>query len=286
MDSWSFCAAIAWKLLCLPWACLPKSVRAHCLLVATFCSHHCHIALITSLPCLEHLITATTMCLGWQVPRLELRLQKDCDCGWVKRQQIPMQPQALENPSTRAGGCPKEAMLSCLCWNWLLAEPVAQWKEEPTLEQVWCWKDLKQPAPEWWTLWEGPSGAAVHGELEAMGGTQIGEVQGGLSLWVLCQSREQCETALQCVLKAAGPTLTQLWSPIAPHTTNTSHVLSDHPKRWSPKSQTKLSQWRSVDNLQAWCTDHRNDTYVLRAKDGKGWWLRRLYWVVCDLSMR
>lgn len=65
MDSCSFCAAVAWKLLCLPWACLPESVRAHCLVVASFCSHCYHTALITSLLCLEHLITATTVCLGW-----------------------------------------------------------------------------------------------------------------------------------------------------------------------------------------------------------------------------
>lgn len=116
MDSCSFCAAVTWKLLGLPWACLPESVRAHCFSVATFCSHCCHTALITSLLCLEHLISATVMCLGWQVPRAVLphwagwsSSQKDCDlCMGQGTAETELQP--VEKPSTRAGGYPKEAM--------------------------------------------------------------------------------------------------------------------------------------------------------------------------------
>lgn len=78
----------------------------------------------------------------------------------------------------------------------------------------------------------------------------------------LCQSRGECETAMQAVGKAAGPNQSQLWCPIAVVHHTTSPVLSDHHERWSPKSQTKRSQWTPVDNLQAWCTDDRNDIYI------------------------
>ena len=70
------------------------------------------------------------------------------------RQVVPLQPmkvdggadihlQSLEEPmleqmETPEGGCdpvgsPRQS--------WLLAGPVASWREEPTLEQV-CWQDL------------------------------------------------------------------------------------------------------------------------------------------------
>lgn len=71
--------------------------------------------------------------------------------------------------------------LGRLRWNRFLAEPVAQWKEKSTLEQV-CWKNLKQPVPEGLTLWKEPNGAAVCAELQPMGKTHTGKVQGGLSL--------------------------------------------------------------------------------------------------------
>lgn len=231
------------------------------------------------------------MCLGWQVPRAVLphwagwsSSPKIVTCGWVNgAAETELQP--AENPSTAAGGCPKEAMMPWrLCWNRLLAEPAVQWKEESTLEQV-CWKNLKQAVPEGLTPRKGLSGAAVHEELQAVGRKHTGEVQGGLCLWVGPYARagrvwdchagcgEGCRTQPDSVLVSNSS---------IHHTT--SPVLSDHHERWSPKSQTKRSQWTSVDNLQAWCTEDRNDIYILEQRMG-WWWLRRLYWRVCNLSI-
>lgn len=64
---------------------------------------------------------------------------------------------------------------------------------------------------------------------------------------------------------------------------STSPVLSDHYKRWSPKSQTKSTQWTSMDNLQMFHRGGPQTTemiavYYIKGWEG-GWWVMRMSWI-------
>lgn len=138
MDSCSFCAAIACKLLCLPWATFPEAVRAHCWLVATVCSPCCHTALIASLPCLEPLITAPAMWLGWQVPRAALPRRAGCSCSQGHCElcrsagAAQTELQLLHSPAWDRGGQGGPGALGSPYWNTLPSSV----ELEPTLEQA------------------------------------------------------------------------------------------------------------------------------------------------------
>lgn len=262
MDSCSFCAAIAWKLLCLPWACLPESVRAQCLLVATFCAHCCHIALITSLPCLEHLIRATTMCPG-RCPGQHChtgqagapaRRTVTVDESRGSRDQVSWRTQAPEQVGARRRPrCPGTSAL----------EQAPGRTCGPTERRVHTGADVPEGLE-----------AACSWKIDPVGRTQTESSRRTVSVGALLEQGTVWDCPAVCgedhSKEGCRTQLTRLWSPIALCTTHTSPVLSDHHERWSPKPQTKLSQWTSVDNLQTWCTDYRNDTYVLQQRMGRG----------------